>query len=132
MALNACTIDGFTLHGKFCRDKFATLVPILHPSFAPGNPRVLRDDRMPPPFEFEDRPVLNFEQPWITVSIEFAGEIHTQQLENTPQSDFVAVTSLRIDVVPVITMSVSDLLMPGSEPTSEALVTVNIFDLILR
>jgi hypothetical protein len=31
MAINACSIDGFTLHGRRCANKFAALIPILHP-----------------------------------------------------------------------------------------------------
>jgi hypothetical protein len=105
MAINACTIDGFTLHGRNCRDKFATLIPILHPPVpvvaTGGNPRVLRDSFvMPPQFEFEDRPTLNFEQPWVTVEVVFDGVTHTQQLDNGPQMHFVTVTGLQIDVPP--------------------------------
>lgn len=123
MAINACTIDGFTLHGKFCRDKFAILIPILRPPVVPvegTNPRVLRDTfQYPPrPFEFEDKPVLNFEQPFITVEVEFDGVTHTQQIDNAPQMHFVTVTGLQIDVAPAS--------LNLGAPTTEELEAVNI------
>jgi hypothetical protein len=106
MAINACTIDGFTIDGRFCRDKFAALVPILHPPVPTtsyqGNPRVLRDTfAIPPQFEFEDRPTLTFEQPWITVEVVMDGKTHSQQLDNKPQAHFVTVTGLEIAVAAV-------------------------------
>ena len=120
MAINACTIDGFTINGRFCRDKFAILIPILRPPIPPvpvegTNPRVLRDTfTLPPRFEFEDKPVLNFEQPFITVEVVFDGVTHTQQIDNAPQMHFVTVTGLQIDV-------------PTSEaPVAEELDAVNI------
>jgi hypothetical protein len=79
MALNQCTINGFTLNSRRCSDKFAALVPILHPTVTPvtggGNPRVLRDtfrfDHRQ--YEIEDDRKLTFEQPQVTVSVEIFG-----------------------------------------------------------
>jgi len=103
MPLNACTIDGFTLHGKNCRNKFATLVPILHPPVPPvaivgGNGRVLRDGfNIPRPFDFEEeRPTLVYEQPQITVTVKFDGITAAQTLDNAPQLDFVSIAGFSI------------------------------------
>jgi hypothetical protein len=30
MAINACSIAGFTIAGKSCRDKFPDLIPLMH------------------------------------------------------------------------------------------------------
>lgn len=113
MAINTCTINGFTIHGRNCRDKFASLVPILHPpvitSTVKSSPRVLRDSFVPPPrFEFEDKPVLSFEQPWITVEVVLDGVTHSQQLDNKPQMHFVTVTGLEITRPAVTTTEEQD------------------------
>lgn len=36
MAINACTINSFTIDARRCRDKFADLIPILHPPVTTG------------------------------------------------------------------------------------------------
>jgi hypothetical protein len=81
MALNQCSINGFTLNSRRCSDKFAALVPILHPTVPPivasggGNPRVLRDTFRfePRPYEIEDDRKLTFEQPHVSVTVEIFG-----------------------------------------------------------
>lgn len=122
MAINACTIDGFTLNGRNCRDKFAILIPILRPPVVPvegTNPRVLRDTfRMPRQFELEDDKILTFEQPIVTVTVEFYGSIGSETQDvMAANADFVTVTGLEIAETPVV----------ASDP--EAPITVNIFDL---
>jgi hypothetical protein len=132
MAINACSINGFTLHGRRCTDKFAILVPILHPTVPPvtygvgGNPRVLRDTFVPPR-ELEDRLTLNFEQPFITVTVDHDGDIQSQTLEATQQLDFVTVTNLQIFAAPSV--GIEDLVvnLRPSDMTEE--VSVNISDL---
>jgi hypothetical protein len=110
MSINSGTIGGFTLHGRSLRDKFATLVPILHPSVAPegGNPsvmrRVVRDNfNVPRPFDFEEqeRPTLIYEQPQITVTVKLGDLTGTQTLDNTPQLDFVSITGLSIQTAEI-------------------------------
>lgn len=122
MAINACTIDGFTLNGKFCRDKFAVLIPIFRPPVVPvegTNPRVLRNTfEMPRRFEIEDEKVLTFEQPIVTVSVEFYGAIGTETQDvSASNADFVTVTGLEIAETPVPVID------------SEVPISVNIFDL---
>lgn len=102
MAINACTIDGFTINSRRCANKFAALIPILHP-LAPiqngvGNPRVHRDTFVPPREEQERFDTqFQFEQPIVTVSAEifgFSGS-DTQDV-SAAQVDFVSVTEFRV------------------------------------
>ena len=101
MALNACTINGFTLHGRRCADKFSTLIPILHPVIPPvtgTNPRVLRDTHtFQRPYEIEDQPNLTFEQPIVSVTVEFMhlSGTDTQDVSGS-QTDFVSVTEFGV------------------------------------
>lgn len=121
MALNACSINGFTLHSRRCASQFARLIPILHPPVPPivsatgGNPRVLRDtfrlDQRP--YEIEDSPVLTFEQPQVTVSVEILG---------FSGSDTQDVTGANVDFV-----TAHDFTVTASMPDGE--ITVNIPDL---
>ncbi len=129
MAINACTLNGFTLHGRRCADKFATLIPILHPPVTDstrGNPRVFRDTFVPPR-EIEDRLTLNFEQPFITVSVEFGGDTQSQTLEATQQLDFVTVTNLQIFAAPSV--GIEDLMVNLRPSDTAGDVSVNISDL---
>jgi hypothetical protein len=120
MALNQCSINGFTLNSRRCADRFAALVPILHPTLPPlvstggGNPRVLRDtfrfDQRP--YEIEDDRKLTFEQPQVTVSVEIFGFSGTDTQE---------VAGTNVDFV-----TVHDLVVTASMPDGE--ITVNIPD----
>ena len=124
MAINACTINSFTIDSRRCRNKFADLIPILHPPTVTGtNPRVLRDNyQVPRPFDFEkpeDRPTWTFEQPFISVTVEFDGVTGEQTLDNSQsQLDFVSITNFSMQAA-------TDL--PASAETDEQ-VTVNISD----
>ena len=115
MALNACSINGFTLNSRRCANQFNRLVPILHPAVLPnpvGGPRVLRDTpKYNRPFEIEDTPHLTFEQPIVTVSAEIFG--------------FSGVDTQDVSAVQVDFVSVSDLTVS----TDDAFVGVNISDL---
>jgi hypothetical protein len=95
-----------------------------------GNPRVLRDT-FPQQFEFEEKPTLTFEQPFITVVVELDGLSGSQQLDNTAQLHFVTVTDLSEDS-PLLAVSVEDLdlnpIVIRSESLSLDPVTVNIED----
>lgn len=129
MAINACTINGFTINSRSCRNKFDDLVIILHPPVVVNgtNPRVLRDGyAIPRPFDFEqpeERPTWTFEQPYISVSVEFLGTIGEQTLDSTqPQLDFVSVTNLT--VVSASAPSNAEV----SYPDVDSEVTVNIED----
>ena len=119
MALNACTINGFTLNGRRCSTRFSALVDVLHPPTpivsTGGNPRVLRDTvRYERPFEIEDTPNLTFEQPIVSVAVEILG------FSGTDTQD---VSGVQVDFV-----SVSDLMVTGQE-IDDALIGVNISDL---
>jgi hypothetical protein len=105
MAINACSINGFTLNGRKCTNKFALLVPILHPPIPTPiegtNPRVLRDTHeWPRNFEIEDEKHLTFEQPIVTVTAEFLGSTgqDTQDM-NASHVDFVTVTGFEVQSV---------------------------------
>lgn len=104
MSINSCTIDSFTIDSFCSRQRqltIARLVPILHPptpvtSSGGGNPRVLRDtwfDRR----EEEEKPVLTFEQPIVSVTVEIFGfsGTDTQDVMGS-QVDFVTVTNLEV------------------------------------
>lgn len=123
MALNACPINGFTLHGRSCASQFARLIPILHP-VAPPTPSFLgtanqsiRQGTFPElerNWELEnDRRTLTFEQPQVTVSVEILGfsGFDTQDM-----------TSANVDFV-----TAHDFTVTASMPDGE--ITVNIPDL---
>ena len=122
MALNACSINGFTVNTRRCASHFNRLVPILHPAVPPnsvGGPRVLRDTarealKYDRPFEIEDTPNLTFEQPIVSVSAEILG------FSGTDTQD---VSGVQVDFV-----SVSDLMVADQE-IDDALIGVNIVDL---
>lgn len=116
MSINACSINGFTLNGKRCSDKFAELIPIFRPPVPPvttiqGNPRVLRDTFARPTYDIDDTP-KTYEQPFVTVSVEFLGKTGSEtQNVNDAQLDFVSVTNLKIEtsVKPEIEISIGEL-----------------------
>ena len=114
MAINSCSINGFTLHGRRCSDKFAALVPILHPPIVAStgtNPRVLRDTfQLPRQFEIEDQPHLTFEQPIITVTAEIFGVSGSDTQDvSAAQLDFVTVTDLELEPTLSIDVNITDL-----------------------
>ncbi len=117
MAINACSINSFTINAGRCRNKFADLVPILHPPIvatAGTNPRVLRDTfKFARPFDLEDNQVFTFEQPIVSVTVEMFGQSGTDTQDvSMAQADFVTVTGFEVS-----DQAVSDQ------------ITVNIFDL---
>lgn len=125
MSINGCSINAFTIDTRRCRDRFADLLPIFRPLIPPipvssgSNPRVLRDTfTMPRQFEIQDEPILTFEQPIVSVTVEFYGflGVDTQDVSST-NVDFVTVTNLEVQGIPKITSN--------DEPT----ISVNIFDL---
>jgi len=73
---------------------------------------------MPRQFEIQDEPILTFEQPIVSVTVEFYGflGVDTQDVSST-NVDFVTVTNLEVQGIPKITSN--------DEPT----ISVNIFDL---
>lgn len=122
MAINACTIDGFTINSKSCADKFAVLIPILHPTTPPPpgpeggfgiGRRPQAQQALQRPYEIEDREPLVFEQPDITVTAEFMEFTGSDtQSVNSNQLDFVTITNFEVDeaeaAVP-ITVNITDL-----------------------
>ncbi len=117
MAINACTINAFTINSARCRrpNLFPPdpVVPILGTNnrnlsiaFAERYPHLVRHTE----HEVEDHPPLQFEQPFITVTAEFMGETGAQTLEATQHLEFVTVVDLHIgEHAPDITVNISDL-----------------------
>lgn len=106
MALNACSINSFTIDAGRCRDKFADLIPILHPpivTISGTNPRVLRDTFRRPDFDVDDRPPLVYEQPIVSVTAEIFGFSGTDTQDvSAVNTDFVSVTEFNVDDASVI------------------------------
>ncbi len=117
MAINACSINSFTINAGRCRNKFSELSEILHPVSTPvvgTNPRVLRDTfNFARPFEIEDQHVFTFEQPIVTVTVEMFGVSSSETQDvSAAQVDFVSVTGFEV----------------SSDPINDT-IAVNIFDL---
>lgn len=103
MAINGCTIDGFTLHGFKCRDKFASLVPILHPPVTPGTGSVgwhqqAAQQRWTQP---EVPKHIHTELERITVTATFQALFGSATQEITPRLDLVTVTDIHVNPVSV-------------------------------
>lgn len=105
MAINACTINGFTLHARRCASQWERLIPVLHP-FPPGGDGGAggaaagnKYAKVPQyaPYEIDDRPDLTFEQPFITVSVEILGfsGVDTQEV-SAMDTDFVSVSDFSV------------------------------------
>lgn len=111
MAINACSINAFTIDGWRCRNRFYDLAAILHPVVG-TNPRVLRDTYQQRPFEIEDEKQQVFEQPIVTVSVEFYGASNSESQDvSVQQLDFVTVTDFKvkgINSASNISVSISD------------------------
>lgn len=119
MSINACTIDASTVN-TFCSPRrgivFNNLSNILHPTTPPfvqaGSSRVLRDTSpFAPQFEIDDQPIVTFEQPEVTISVELFGVVGTEtQNVAGAQADFVTVTNLTVDgVEPIVGVNITDL-----------------------
>lgn len=111
MSINFCTLTGSTLD-TFCGnsrqiildrlldEKYAT--PPVQPFIGTNNSSVSKDFTKKFPHlvrhavEDDERPVLTFEQPFITVSAELMGATGSQQQEVTPRLDFVVASDLNI------------------------------------
>ena len=99
--INACSINGFTINGKKCSDKFAELIPIFRPpepvATVGGSPRVLRDTFVRPNYDIDDTQRI-YEQPFVTVIVELLGKTGSEtQNVSGPSVDFVTVTNLKIE-----------------------------------
>lgn len=100
MAINSCTINAFTINSLRCRrpDLFRPLPPVdtvagtnnghIRDTFAIQHPDLVR--------HIENEPVLQFEQPFVTVTAELMGETGSQTLEAKQQLEFAVVTDLTI------------------------------------
>jgi hypothetical protein len=115
MAINACSINAFTIDAARCR-RSNLFRPPVGPTFGNGNGTV-RDkfaEVRPHLFDKErtPEPQLYFEQPFITVTAELLGSKGLQTVEAKPQLEFVVVTALEI-----------------GEPEEAQAITVNILDL---
>ena len=119
MSINACTIDASTVN-TFCSPRrgiiFDQLANILHPTTPPfvqaGSSRVLRDTSpYAPQFEIDDKQVVTFEQPEVTITIELLGSVGSEtQNVAAAQLDFVTVTNLVVDgVEPIVAVNITDL-----------------------
>lgn len=114
MAINACSINAFTIAAARCR-RPNLFRPPVGPTFGNGNGSV-RDQfaqYRPQLFDKEHvEPQLYFEQPYISVMAELLGTKGLQTVEAKPQLEFVVVTGLEI-----------------GEPEEAKAITVNILDL---
>lgn len=118
MAINACSINAFTINGARCRTpnlfRPAPVVGIIGTNnrnvsndFARQYPHLIRHSEHEVP-----QPHLEFEQPYITVSAELMGETGSQTLEAKVQMEFVSVTDIQFSegsVAPDITVNISDI-----------------------
>jgi hypothetical protein len=109
MAINGCTIDGFTLHGFKCRDKFSALIPILHPAVQPskgagqggwfqGQGHAASRQRWEQPEVPKNLPT---ELERITITASFQGVLGTATQEITPRLDLVTVTDIHVNPIMV-------------------------------
>ena len=118
MAINACTINAFTINSARCRRP--NLFPPNPPQqilgtnnssvsigFAKQYPHLVRHVE----HDIEDHPPLVFEQPFITVSAELLGSAGSQTIEAKQQLEFVSVIDLKV-----------------GEPIKQTAVSVNISD----
>ena len=94
MAINACSINAFTINGRQCRTNIAALITRLHPPAIGGNARA---ERYTPYVEREERPTLVYEQPIVSVTVEILGFIGTDTQDVTATSaDIVVLTNLEL------------------------------------
>jgi hypothetical protein len=143
MSINFCSIDRSSIN-SFCGSRRQVVLdrlldekyPVAPPAVITrgGNPQNIRNQfQIARPFEYEEQPVLTFEQPFITVSVELHGKTGSQTLENQPQAHFVTVTGLAIE--PTLMVSVSDMdfdtgpMVTVSDLDFDDPVSVNISDL---
>lgn len=115
MAINACSINAFTIDAARCR-RPNLFRPPVGPTFGNGNGTVRDEFAQFYPHLFdrerEPEPQLYFEQPFISVAAELLGAKGIQTVEAKPQLEFVVVTGLEI-----------------GEPEEVQAITVNILDL---
>lgn len=123
MAINQCTIDGFTLHGFKCRDKFASLIPILHPPGSPGTlgwSQAAAAKLAAQRWEQPEVPKAAFtELERITVTATFQGVFGQATQEITPRLDLVTVTDIEVNPVTVDVNIVNFKVSQDAKPNDE-------------
>jgi hypothetical protein len=108
MSINACTTNSSSIT-SFCGVRravvLAGLIAKKYPSTSIASGSVgsaAKDIRtLPRPSVKDDETVLTFEQPFVTVQVEAFGKTYTQQLENSAQTEFVAITEVEIGSIEV-------------------------------
>lgn len=108
MAINACSVNGFTIDAGRCRNKFAALIPILHPTtsapkvsnggWAKARPPANYRGINAPRWERDEVPrEVPTELERITVTASFDGRTGTDTQQITSRPDLVTVTDIRIE-----------------------------------
>jgi hypothetical protein len=102
MAINACSINGFTIDARRCRDKFADLIPILRPThgaqpngWTQGRPPAYYRGINPPRWEPPPAP-RDTEQEIVTVTAKIFGLDGTDTQSIVGRLDLVTVTDIHI------------------------------------
>jgi hypothetical protein len=105
MAINACSINGFTIDARRCRDKFADLIPILRPPVGGGGGQPNGWAQQRPPAYYRginpprwDPPIAprDTEQERVTVTAEIFGVSGTDTQSVVARPDLVTVTDIHI------------------------------------
>ncbi len=101
MAINACSINGFTINGRRCSTNIAALIEQLHPTPAiSGSAR--RERYIHQPIEQDERPQLVYEQPIVSVTVEILGFTGTDTQDvSTASAELVTVSNFEFDAISI-------------------------------
>lgn len=108
MAINFCSVNISSIDTLCGSARVLVLTRLLNEKYpipitgVKSNPQTVR--YFP---EQRDEPVLNFEQPFITVEVDFLGLNGTERHDKKAQNEFVVVSDL--DLSQQITVNISDL-----------------------
>jgi hypothetical protein len=105
MSINACSINGFTIDARRCRDKFHDLIPILHPPTTTPTSNGGWTQKRPPehyrginPPRWDDKQVPTpTELDRVTVTVEIFGMKGSDEQQIVPRLDLVTVTDIHIE-----------------------------------
>jgi hypothetical protein len=107
MPINACSINGFTIDARRCRDKFQDLIPILHPPVTSTNPSSNGGwtQKRPPsyyrginPPTWDDKQVPTpTELDRVIVTVEIFGKKGSDEQQIVPRLDLVTVTDIHVE-----------------------------------
>lgn len=138
MSINFCTINSSSINA-FCASRRSIIIDNLiedkygKPFIGTNNSSVstqfakLRPDLVQHVIDELEPQQLQFEQPFITVSVELLGSVGTQQLEAAPQNEFVAVYNLSVgEAKGKMNVEASDLTISKKWELQEPEISVNI------